>query len=93
MVKVYFEGSGSAEAVGIFNDGNIYNACYESLEEEALKNGWEMVTESVDSIELDDIFDLSNLLEDCINEASHEGLDDSQSIIFEKLGKRLTTTI
>ncbi len=93
MVKVYFEGSGSAEAVAIFNDENIYDACYESLEEEALKNGWEIVTEGVDSIELDDIFDLSNLLEDCINEASNEGLDDSQSIIFEKLGKRLTTTI
>lgn len=56
-VKVYFETSGAAEAVAVFDDEETYNACYPALKKLAKKHHWPMVTESiVDEVDMNDIF-------------------------------------
>ena len=57
-VKVYFETSGAAEAVAVFDDEETYDACYSALEKLAKKHNWDMVTESiVDEVDMNDIFE------------------------------------
>lgn len=49
MVKVYFEmHSGAAELVAVFADDDMYEACLPQLEAYCLKQGWDLVTESID---------------------------------------------
>lgn len=48
MVKVYFETSGYAELVAIFDNEETYMVCLSSLEKLALKNGFDIVTESIE---------------------------------------------
>jgi hypothetical protein len=48
MVKVYFETSGYAELVAIFDNEETYMVCLHSLEKLALENGFDIVTESID---------------------------------------------
>lgn len=57
-VKVYFETSGAAEAVAVFDDEETYEACYPALKKIAKKHHWPLITESiVDEVSLDDVFE------------------------------------
>jgi hypothetical protein len=57
-VKVYFETSGAAEAVAVFDDEEAYSVCLPALEILAKKNGWPLITESiVDEVDMNDIFE------------------------------------
>ena len=50
MVKVYFEMDNGkyAELVAIFDGGEMYNACLPALEKLCKKQGFDLITESVD---------------------------------------------
>lgn len=49
MIKVYFEIEQSyAELVAVFDSEEVYAVCLPSLEELAKKQGFDLVTESVD---------------------------------------------
>jgi hypothetical protein len=57
MIRVYFENSDGgassyAELVAIFQDEELYSVCLEALEKEAIKRGFDIVTEGIDE-ELD----------------------------------------
>jgi len=56
-VKVYFETSGAAIPVVVFEDEEAYSVCLPALEILAKKHHWDMVTESiVDEVDMTDIF-------------------------------------
>jgi hypothetical protein len=50
MVKVYYEteNGSAAELIAVFNDENTYEACIPILESRCLKEGWDLMTESID---------------------------------------------
>ena len=50
MVKVYFEGKGTAEWVATFTNEETYIKCLPILEEEMKNEGWEFITESIEEI-------------------------------------------
>ncbi len=62
MVRVYFENLGAdgvpnyAEPVAIFASEALYGDMYEVLLEVARKNNFDIVTESVEDSDIDDLF-------------------------------------
>ena len=48
MIKVYFETIGYAELVATFNNEDIYINCLPSLQEECIRLGFKIVTESIE---------------------------------------------
>lgn len=56
-VRVYFETSGAAVAVAVFDDEETYDACYPALKKLAKKHSWPLATESiVDEVDMNDTF-------------------------------------
>ena len=58
MIKVYWEMEQPrcAVLVAIFDSGDIYDACYKSLEIKCKESGWDFMTESVEEFtSFDDI--------------------------------------
>ena len=57
MIIVYFETTqpAAAEIVAIFDDEETYNVCFPSLEILAKKHHWDIITESVDDNDIDDL--------------------------------------
>ena len=48
MIKVYFETSSTATLVAVFDDQDTYEVCMEALEALALRQGYDIMTESID---------------------------------------------
>jgi hypothetical protein len=49
MIKVYFETNGYAEHVATFNNEDIYVNCMPALQEECIRLGFKIVTESIEN--------------------------------------------
>ena len=55
MIKVYMETSAVAELVAIFDDEETYLACLPGLKFIKYKDNWDLITESVEEITLNEL--------------------------------------